>query len=756
MLRFLQVELEVINDFQASRNTTSKERTMAKELLSLFLSSELDRIGFCKHAIAERVAMYRKRSDAKSEASKHILKNANTERIIVGSKMDGVDLESSDIDVLEVNHNIVCVTNEDILTGADESKLVLRADATGAPAGHVFLKAHRSELEKKTTVIGELKQCFIQDDDGDTVFLSADKFVRMLEQEDRCTWRGWLGREVRYGERSGPAVGKVIDLIGMEADLVAALAIKCPGEVKKWQRCERQYEWPPRELIEMAGFQRFFVVPVGQKNSENERRQWRICFTETEQSLVHSMTDTQLKVYVLLKILAKNLLKPETDDITSYVIKNVMFWLLDGTNPNLFKPKCLIERLEDALRLLQTSIERRELKTYMLPERNLLAGKIENEDFRRRISDMIANVLDNATGVLIDFIEKRFKPSQLQSTSFLVFRVHQSLERHNEENKIQLEKMKVLDNDSLVNMHLRMNNCLFPWQLFWWEMVYVFIPYARKYGCSKLLTHVLFPNTCTHSRNMPEEEGGGYVDNYVHVIEPQNVKKDKVVPDSTKSSEDIRRNEGTRNAKECQQNPMTWWSCIFHPLFYFGLLALLITVWYVYRNDTSSGVTIVDFSFGTCVALIVIPVLNQLLEALGLVLGSHMAVPKILLGLIQITYRPFLHSTHFICIVYIWVTARLYVMANAIIIDIIGMVILSLYAFSIRNTIVSTVLNITYLLCVLCVCLFVTEDQYKLYFHELFVMFRPTDYHGQQFQNLIFEQNDIEDYLGNMPNQYYA
>lgn len=748
--------LEVINDLQASRNTTSKERTMSKELLSLFLSSELDRIGFSKHATAERVAMYRKRSDAKSEASKHVLKNANTERIIVGSKMDGVDLESSDIDVLEVNHNIVCVTDEDVLTGADDGKLVLKADLTGAPAGHVFLKVDRSELEKKTAVIGELKQCFIQDDNGDIVFLSADKFVRMLEQEDRCTWRGWLGRRVRYGERSGPAVGKVIDLIGMEADLVAALAIRCPGEVKKWQRHERQYEWPPRELIEMAEFQRFFVVPVGQKDSENEHRQWRVCFTETEQSLVHSMTDTQLKVYVLLKILAKNLLKPVTDDITSYVIKNVMFWLLDGTNPNLFKPECLIERLEDALRLLQTSVERRELKTYMLHERNLLAGKIEKEDFRRRISDMIANVLDNATAVLIDFIEKRFKPSQLQSTSLRIFHVHQRLERHQEENKIQLEKMKVLDKDRLVDLHIRMNNCLFPWQLFWWEMVYVFIPYTRKYGCSKLLTHVLGPNTCTHSRNMPEEEKGGYVENYVHVIEPQNGKKDEAVSCSTKSSEYIRENEGTRNARECQQNPLTWLSCIFHPLFYLGALALLITVWYVYRNDTNSVVTVVDFSFGTCVALIAIAVPNQLLEALGLVLGTQMVVSKILLGLLQITYRPLLHLTHFICIVYIWVTARLYVMTNTIIIDTTGMVILSLYAFSFRNTIVSTVLNITYLLCVLCVCLFVNEDQYKLYFHELFVMFRPTDYHGQQFRKLIFEQNNIEDYLGNMPKQYYA
>ena len=83
-----------------------------------------------------------------------------------------------------------------------------------------------------------------------------------------------------------------------------------------------------------------------------------------------------MKVYILLKIIAKHLLKPICDHMTSFIMKNVSFWLAEMKPVEEFNPDLLIDRLMDALTILRESIQAKQLKYYMIPERNLFTGKI--------------------------------------------------------------------------------------------------------------------------------------------------------------------------------------------------------------------------------------------------------------------------------------------------------------------------------------------------------------------------------------------
>ncbi|KAH3808871.1 hypothetical protein DPMN_137230 [Dreissena polymorpha] len=101
------------------------------------------------------------------------------------------------------------------------------------------------------------------------------------------------------------------------------MSCQSPSILQRW--AQRSRHWPPPDVVQKVVSSESFLTPVGFKGSEYEHLEWRICFNIGETELVHNLNGTQAKVYVILKMVVKEVLKPNNKEITSYVLKNIIF-----------------------------------------------------------------------------------------------------------------------------------------------------------------------------------------------------------------------------------------------------------------------------------------------------------------------------------------------------------------------------------------------------------------------------------------------
>jgi len=162
----------------------------------------------------------------------------------------------------------------------------------------------------------------------------------------------------------------------LENDDVIALPFFSASILDKWQRRERHYEWPSRSLQREISTMIGYVVPVGHKFSQYKDIEWRISYTTAEKKLVDSMNDVQVKVYVVLKFVQRDRLKPICKNFTSYMVKNLVFWVLEMKPVGDFTPETLIDMIMSAFYHLKQCLENNFLPCYMIPERNLFDGRM--------------------------------------------------------------------------------------------------------------------------------------------------------------------------------------------------------------------------------------------------------------------------------------------------------------------------------------------------------------------------------------------
>jgi hypothetical protein len=143
-----------------------------------------------------------------------------------------------------------------------------------------------------------------------------------------------------------------------------------------------------------------YIVPIGDKQSDMQAYEWRICYTSAEKKLVLSLSDIQLKAYVLLKIMAKTLLKPRCNFLTSYVVKNVIFWVMEMTDSCQLLPSHLVNLIQKAIFFIKYCVINNHLPNYMIPERNLLRGYVFGKD-KEAIISFLSDCLDEGSSILL-------------------------------------------------------------------------------------------------------------------------------------------------------------------------------------------------------------------------------------------------------------------------------------------------------------------------------------------------------------------
>ncbi|KAH3734226.1 hypothetical protein DPMN_040665 [Dreissena polymorpha] len=181
--------------------------------------------------------------------------------------------------------------------------------------------------------------------------------------------------------------------------MVHAIPCKCPSILKQW--AERSRHWPQPDVVQKVVSFGAFVTPTGFKGSENKYFEWRICFNTSETELINNLHSTQAKLYVILKMIVKHILKPNNKEITSYVLKNIILWQAESNSPTMFQEINLFHWLNDALEALKTAISSTQLPYYMIPERNLMAAcGLKEEQQRKWVAD-ITDMIEEGPRVIL-------------------------------------------------------------------------------------------------------------------------------------------------------------------------------------------------------------------------------------------------------------------------------------------------------------------------------------------------------------------
>ena len=198
-------------------------------------------------------------------------------------------------------------------------------------------------------------------------------------------------------DRSGPSSPYGNTFI--KYDFVLGFKCDFPDLINKWIKRPRHYKWPDQSTIRRVSLLQGHVVPVADKGSKNPQTEWRICYTRAELLLLESLNEVQIKLYILLKHIAKSVLKPLCSEISSYIMKNIVLWMVELNPPDSFLQSQLIERVTGALVYLKDCLSSNELRSYMIDERNLFEGRI-TEDERCKLLTVLDILINEKEDVL--------------------------------------------------------------------------------------------------------------------------------------------------------------------------------------------------------------------------------------------------------------------------------------------------------------------------------------------------------------------
>ncbi|KAH3734262.1 hypothetical protein DPMN_040701 [Dreissena polymorpha] len=336
-------------------------------------------LGYGDEIRRKRILKYRERDSILNSIS---AKNASV--ITAGSKAEGLTCWfESDIDNIFVEKDVLCVeAGVDLHTIPDDIE-VYRMDT------HVYPGHCRLSLERQAYKRLDIIQNALCDDGQGNAILSSGLFV-----EEFAKFSSTGVPLVRAGPSLPITLGGIAHV-----DYVHAIRCQCPCILQRW--AERPRHWPAPDVVQKVVSLGSFVTPVGFKGSEYTFFEWRICFNTGETELVNNLSVTQTKVYVILKMIIRDVLNPKEKEITSYVLKNIIFWQAERNSHAMFQERHLIHWLHDALGTLRTAIFSTQLPYYMIPERNLMAGCGLQEEQRRKWVADITEMLEEGPRMIL-------------------------------------------------------------------------------------------------------------------------------------------------------------------------------------------------------------------------------------------------------------------------------------------------------------------------------------------------------------------
>ena len=321
---------------------------------------------------------------------------------INGSYYEGTSTEGlrSDYDVAVIQADMPVIT--DIANCPSSNSYLLVPDEQ---PGYVRIQlVHNGDVQWERCQDLELDMCH---------HLSVDMNNRVCLVQ---TSEGMMSTNIHRKE--GPAIHMDAVKNRLSSDVVAALSCTdWPECAQEWLSRKRIHGWPSKELIKKCNSLGFILVSACHPASDEKQFQWRISFSHQERLLVTQFNSVQLKCYILLKIIKKELIKQyiKEDTLTSYHLKTCMLYILENTPSELWVPENLVDCLIMCLRQIHLWIRDEKIPNYFIPGENML-DRITTPELRRKLAARIdwtlncdiCNVLCNLQTDNIGFYLMRF------------------------------------------------------------------------------------------------------------------------------------------------------------------------------------------------------------------------------------------------------------------------------------------------------------------------------------------------------------
>ncbi|XP_060578810.1 uncharacterized protein LOC132735823 [Ruditapes philippinarum] len=383
-----------------------------RENLSLMLSEVLHDIG-----VNERMVMRIRRGVILRENMGNImnrLTDRNVSDYLLGSQSEGTTTIGlhSDFDMLGCSHDFNIIQDWSEWEHDKENFLMIQDENT--TPGYCFLQRLRNDVPLPATVIPD--EHYITDRRGRILFKNT--FINQFLQGAR--------------QQHGPSIAEQGQAGNCDRDMVWAAPCKSwPQSASGWLDRQGFGRWPTQEMRRYAASTGCFVVPTGSKVSEYPELEWRISTSLTERCIMFNLNITQIRCYVLLKMILKSFLNPQDEiNISSFMCKTVLLHCIENTESQIWKDNNLYTCLTYCLLELHSCVQNDCCSHYIITENNLMAGQFTAEtkhELSKNICDFIQNDRQRLLSIDIDDFVHRLQV-KLNRVPHGVYYFHSSLE----------------------------------------------------------------------------------------------------------------------------------------------------------------------------------------------------------------------------------------------------------------------------------------------------------------------------------------
>lgn len=313
-------------------------------------------------------------------------------RYMVGSYVEGTHITDSDSDTLFIWKNVTICQNVEEFHRHDGAVFVM--ERSNSPPGYTKLKLVEKETAEENILIDRKSIEDVVEKTDMGKYLSNTKVIDCFAQ--------YLKKYEKdlYIVRNGPCVrANNVDLAqGFE---LCSITDEGKQWLDKMDASEMERIWPSPLIIKKIKKLKCHVVAVGGPGQRlpDSSLNTRYSYTLWEKELVSSFHDAQYFCCLYLKILNRKKLKEICPDVSSFHIKNIVFWESIECSQDLFQFENLRILIKQCLVRLQTAVKKKRLSHFIDRDRNLFESKLQNENDRQNL----IHFLDNAEQVVGNF-----------------------------------------------------------------------------------------------------------------------------------------------------------------------------------------------------------------------------------------------------------------------------------------------------------------------------------------------------------------
>ena len=285
-----------------------------------------------------------------------------------GSQADGTTTfgMKSDVDTVYIFNNLPVVT--DPSEHPVGTSLLFIQDAT-TPAGYCKLQLVQDGVPQYGDVT---------DADQYPDIYCRESLQFTVDSNNRCVCSFTPSNWGYFDQRHGPAMTRDASTVVASQDIVHA--VECCNTshfIHNWLSRTRKFDWPTGDILQICKTVGCLFVPVGHPHSEDHEQQWRISLSHQEKLLVTQFNSVQFKCFILLKMISKEIIhKLVADSLSSYHIKTCMFFVIENTPRQFWKPDNLLVCISLCLRKLLEWVDAGYCPNYFIPEENMFDRRI--------------------------------------------------------------------------------------------------------------------------------------------------------------------------------------------------------------------------------------------------------------------------------------------------------------------------------------------------------------------------------------------